>query len=313
MTLSLFDGLTALLLVILAWRCLVVPDLFRGIVLFVVFGLLLALTWARLDAPDLALAEAAIGAGILGVLLLGTWRALGSPRSGETPASSLSRWLRIASGLGSALLAGLVAWALHLVPGSEGGAGTLAVEELPLPATGQPVTAVLLDFRSYDTLLETAVLLMAVVGSWLARSSLLDAIAGNDATADTPVVPALVRLFAPVLLVVGAYLVWAGAHSPGGAFQGGAVLAAAGVLMALGRVLGTAPNVGWLLRLLMVLGLLVFISAGLLLMPTEGSFMAYPERWAGLIMHLVEYALALSIALSLLLLFTGAPGLRRLG
>jgi multisubunit Na+/H+ antiporter MnhB subunit len=308
---SLFDALTTLLLVLLAWRCLIVPDLFRSIVLFVVFGLLLALTWARLDAPDLALAEAAIGAGVLGVLLLGTWRALGSPRSGETPSSSLSGALRVVAGLGSVTLTGLLAWALHLPPGSEGGAGELALEQLPLPATGQPVTAVLLDFRSYDTLLETAVLLMAVVGTWLARSPLLEAISGEDATAGTPVVPALVRLFVPVLLVVGAYLVWAGAHSPGGAFQGGAVLAAAGVLMALGRQLGTTPDPGWLLRVLLILGVLVFISSGLLLMPVEGAFMAYPERWAGLIMHLVEYTLAVSIALSLLLLFTGGPGLRR--
>ncbi len=307
---NLFDALTALLLVLLAWRCLVVPDLFRSIVLFVVFGLLLALTWARLDAPDLALAEAAIGAGVLGVLLLGTWRALGSPRSGETPSTSLSTGLRALSGLGSAVLAGALGFGLHLLPGTGDGAGTLALETLPLPATGQPVTAVLLDFRSYDTLLETAVLLMAVVGTWLARSPLLDALPSEDATAGTPVMPVLMRLFAPVLLVTGAYLVWAGAYTPGGAFQGGAVLAASGVLLALGRRLGTAPDAGWLLRLLLVLGVLVFTGAGLLLMPAENAFMAYPERWAGLIMHLVEYTLAVSIALSLLLLFTGRPGLR---
>ena len=47
-------------------------DLFRGAVLFIVFGLLMALAWARLGAPDLALAEAAIGAGLTGALLLDT-------------------------------------------------------------------------------------------------------------------------------------------------------------------------------------------------------------------------------------------------
>jgi uncharacterized MnhB-related membrane protein len=38
----------------------------------VTFGLLLALAWMRLDAPDVALAEAAIGAGLTGALLMAT-------------------------------------------------------------------------------------------------------------------------------------------------------------------------------------------------------------------------------------------------
>jgi energy-converting hydrogenase B subunit D len=40
------------------------------VVQFIVFGLLMALAWARLQAPDIALAEAAIGAGLTGALLL---------------------------------------------------------------------------------------------------------------------------------------------------------------------------------------------------------------------------------------------------
>jgi uncharacterized MnhB-related membrane protein len=65
-----FDSLLGLGLLWLAWRALVCPDLFRAIVLFVAFGLLMALAWVRLDAPDIALAEAAIGAGLTGALLL---------------------------------------------------------------------------------------------------------------------------------------------------------------------------------------------------------------------------------------------------
>lgn len=54
----------------LAWQSLASPNLFRGIVLFIAFGLLMALTWVRLSAPDVALAEAAIGAGLTGALLM---------------------------------------------------------------------------------------------------------------------------------------------------------------------------------------------------------------------------------------------------
>jgi uncharacterized MnhB-related membrane protein len=65
-----FDSFLVLGLFWLAWQALACPDLFRAIVLFVAFGLLMALVWTRLDAPDIALAEAAIGAGLTGALLL---------------------------------------------------------------------------------------------------------------------------------------------------------------------------------------------------------------------------------------------------
>ncbi len=38
----------------------------------------------------------------------------------------------------------------------------------------------------------------------------------------------------PLLIMIGGYLLWAGANAPGGAFQSGALFGAAGVLMQLG-------------------------------------------------------------------------------
>jgi uncharacterized MnhB-related membrane protein len=65
-----FDGMLVLALLWLAWQALRSPDLFKAIVLFIAFGLVMALAWVRLQAPDIALAEAAIGAGLTGALLL---------------------------------------------------------------------------------------------------------------------------------------------------------------------------------------------------------------------------------------------------
>lgn len=65
-----FDVVLGLALLWLAWQALASPELFRAIVLFIAFGLLMALAWVRLEAPDVALAEAAIGAGLTGALLL---------------------------------------------------------------------------------------------------------------------------------------------------------------------------------------------------------------------------------------------------
>jgi len=67
-----------------AWRALFTPQLFRGVILFIVFGVLMTLAWARLAAPDLALAEAAIGAGLTGVLLLDALGQLRRRRRGGT-------------------------------------------------------------------------------------------------------------------------------------------------------------------------------------------------------------------------------------
>ena len=65
-----FDALLAAALMWLAWRVGSTPRLFEAVVLFVAFGLLMALCWMRLGAPDVALAEAAIGAGLTGALLM---------------------------------------------------------------------------------------------------------------------------------------------------------------------------------------------------------------------------------------------------
>ncbi len=79
-----FDLLLVAALIWSALRALTTADLFRAVVLFIVFGLLMALAWARLSAPDIALAEAAIGAGLTGALLLD---AVGHLRAKRRPES----------------------------------------------------------------------------------------------------------------------------------------------------------------------------------------------------------------------------------
>ena len=64
------DAILALVLLTLAWLLLRSRDLFKAIVLFISFGLLMSLAWVRLKAIDIALAEAAIGAGLTGALFL---------------------------------------------------------------------------------------------------------------------------------------------------------------------------------------------------------------------------------------------------
>lgn len=66
----LFDILLVGVLVWIALGSLSELKVFKSIVMFIVFGLFMALAWVRLGSPDVALAEAAIGAGVTGVLML---------------------------------------------------------------------------------------------------------------------------------------------------------------------------------------------------------------------------------------------------
>jgi uncharacterized MnhB-related membrane protein len=79
-----FDGLLCLTLLFIAWRLVGASDLFLAIMLFFVFGLLMSVAWVRLNAVDVALAEAVIGAGLTGALFLA---ALSRLRKSDAPAA----------------------------------------------------------------------------------------------------------------------------------------------------------------------------------------------------------------------------------
>lgn len=157
-----------------------------------------------------------------------------------------------------------------------------------------PVTAVLLNFRGYDTLLEVAVLLLALVGVLaLARPH-----AARPAAPAHPLLQTLARLLAPLMVLVAGYLLWIGAYAPGGAFQAGAVLAAAGVLLRLAGLLPAWAQPGLLLRGGLALGLLVFVAVAAAVLG-QGSLLQYPPAAAGALILLIEAGLTLSIGLTL--------------
>ena len=170
------------------------------------------------------------------------------------------------------------------------------------------MTGVLLGFRAYDTLLEMAVLLAAWLGAIAVATEFRPGALPGPAHAEVPLVGALLSLVVPISILVAVYLLQAGGSAPGGAFQGGAVLAAGGVLLCLTGRLEAAADTSGLERLGLILGLSVFSLVGLLVMAGGGPMLALPGAWA---IYLVETALLVSIALTLVLLFAAAPGLRR--
>lgn len=75
-----FDLLLAPALLWVAHGAMSRRNLFQAVVLFIAFGLLLSLAWVRLRVPDVAMAEAAVSAGLTGVLLLDALGRLAAPR-----------------------------------------------------------------------------------------------------------------------------------------------------------------------------------------------------------------------------------------
>lgn len=67
---SSFDVVLAVMIAWLAISALGTKDAFSAVIRFVAMGLTVTLAWVRLQAPDVALAEAAVGAGLSGAVLL---------------------------------------------------------------------------------------------------------------------------------------------------------------------------------------------------------------------------------------------------
>ena len=91
---GLLDIMLAAGLVWTAWVVVASRDTLKAGVLFIVFTLVLSLAWVRLGAPDIALAEAAIGAGVTGALIIdtvGRIRRRDAERAGHGDAASGGR------------------------------------------------------------------------------------------------------------------------------------------------------------------------------------------------------------------------------
>lgn len=290
--------------------CLYARRRLAGAVSFLVFGTLLAVMWALMGAPDVALAEAALGTGVTGALFVyvitadrrhAPQRALSTADVDRRPGGGLRRddgfTVLFTVLLGAALLWGLMGVASAPSTGQDQLGGMVA-DHLPGTGVSHPVTGILLNYRSYDTLLEIAVLFTAVC--------VVASAASRDRDQGVPRPPVLlqwlVRVVGPVLVLLTGWLLFAGSSRPGGAFQAGAVLAA-------GLILGHAAGLlrlrltSRMMTLLITLGtagFLVVAASGLL---SHGSWLVLTGSLAGPVTVALETVLTLTIGVSLFVMY----------
>ena len=308
----LIDSILALLVVYMALQSLLAKRLTQSVFLFFAFGLALALAWIRLGAEDVAIAEAAIAAGFLSVLFLDalrdfspavsekndTSKTVHKSHSKKKNKSFLIPRVALISGLVLFLLISLEAmWEIPEGGGLAAAAGAL----LPESGVEHPVTAVLLNFRAYDTWLEIGVILMALLAI-LAAGRKEGYRKSGVATKDL-LLRQVIMFFTPVLFLFGAFLLYYGKSGPGGAFQAAVLWAAMGILLHLGGwpVFPVIPR--WLRQLLLTMGLLFFLFLGFLLMAGGGAMFEYPPAYAGILILLMETLAAISIATALAAMF----------
>ncbi|MEL7253157.1 MAG: monovalent cation/H+ antiporter subunit A [Pseudomonadota bacterium] len=208
---------------------------YLALVLTSVVGLVIAMGFAYLSAPDLALTQISVEV-VTAILLLLALNFL--PR--ETPVeSSVLRRARDgviagAAGLAAAALIysmlmrdalGVPISEYHLANSKPGGGGT------------NVVNVILVDFRGFDTFGEiivlgiAAVIIYALTETLLSssvRARLLNRPVGNKAGDAHPLMMVVMtRVMMPIVLMVGVYIFLRGHNEPGGGFISGLVVAIA--------------------------------------------------------------------------------------
>ncbi len=164
------DIILLLILITTAVLSLIVRDLLAAVALLAVYSLFTALLFAGLQALDVALVEAALGAGLTGVLLIAailltTRRAEQRPH----PRARVLIPIVVTGFVGLMLYAstGLPDRGDPDAPAQQGVSRAYVEGSLAQTQTPNVVTAILADYRSMDTLGETLVILTAALSAAL--------------------------------------------------------------------------------------------------------------------------------------------------
>jgi len=144
------------------------------------------------------------------------------------------------------------------------------------------VTAVLADYRGYDTLFETVVIFtagIAIIAILRTRESEGAAEPTHQSKADGEdlIVTTACRIVIPVIQLFALYVIAHGHHSPGGGFQGGVIFGASLIMLAISRNLRTALGRMPEKRMiaLAVFGVLLYAGFGVACLLLGGNFLDY--------------------------------------
>ena len=285
-----FDVLLLVLVVLFAVVALSIRNLMGAAIVFGAYSFMMCLIWAGMGAVDVAFTEAAVGAGVSTVFVVSTLY--------NTSATMRSR----PGGLAFKLFIGVVvtiagAFLLSALPDfPKWGASDSPVNAKVAPYyilntiadTHVPnvVTSVLADYRGFDTLLETTVVFIACIAIYsILRVDKAKLETGEPAAAPVPrydpgdslIVRQASRFMVPFMQLFALYVIAHGHYSPGGGFQGGVILGASLILLAISFDLKFLLR-QWSEKSLMLLvstGVFLYAAVGLACMFMGGDYLNY--------------------------------------
>lgn len=306
------------LLLVVAIAAIRLHDLFAVVMLSSIYSLLSAVLFMNLDAVDVAFTEAAVGAGISGILLLASLRLVGSQEKAPSGVRPLPFIVVLITG--SALIYGL-SDAPNLgdpMAPAQQHVGKLYIEQSE-QATGVPnmVTAVLASYRGYDTLGETVVVLTAGLTVFLLLGQgRAQPLVDHGSPHDRSVMRYVVRALLPFPMLFALYVQFHGDFGAGGGFQAGVIFAAGLVLFDL--VFGAAAlrqvlTPDWLARL-GAAGVLIYGGVGLYSLLSNKHYLDYsalaadPVAGQHLGILLVELGVGLCVFAMITLIYMAFAG-----
>ncbi|MEL6713190.1 MAG: DUF4040 domain-containing protein [Planctomycetota bacterium] len=274
-------------LVAIAVSACVTRNLFSAAMLFGIFSLLSASFFVVLDAADVAMTEAAVGAGVTTLLMLSTLAVTGH----KVRARPKERQL-LALGVTVVLGATLVYATVDMprigdpnAPVQTDGLALRYVDAYAETGIENMVTPLLASYRGYDTLGETLVVFTAGVGvlALIGRrrredGTPIEAGEGPDAMADRHRVLRVVgKQLIPFILVYAVYVQAHGDYGPGGGFQAGVIFASGLMLYMLLVGIDEAEKVfkPAVLEKLFALGVLIYGGTGIVNMLQGDNFLDY--------------------------------------
>ncbi len=297
-------------------------NLFAVVMLTGIFSLTAAVLYVVLDAVDVAFTEAAVGAGISTVLMLGTLALTTSEEKPHYPGRH--PWALVLVLLcGAALIYGT----LDMPPYGD---PTSAIHHHVAPYylsksaghTGLPnvVTSILASYRGYDTLGEVFVVFTAAAGVLLiigrakiGRRRTRRMAPGELSTSmrQNVILRVVSKLLIPFILLFAFYVQWHGDFGPGGGFQAGVIFAAGFILYALIFDIDTARTMipPHITRFGLAAGVLLYTLVGVASMLKGGTFLDYsvlagdPVKGQHLGILLIEFGVGITVAAAMISIF----------
>ena len=148
------------------------------------------------------------------------------------------------------------------------------------------VTAVLADYRGFDTMFETVVVFVAGIaiiavlrdfGNGNSRNGYPPALANNRPEEPDLIVIQTCKFVIPLLQIFALYVLAHGHHSPGGGFQGGVMLGASFILIALANGVEAAVKILSERKIILMaaLGIVIYSGTGLVCLMMGENFLDY--------------------------------------